>query len=186
MRGTLRMRARNGYTLNLLPAAIDLCFGTPVPTAVYRIGDETFRIEWHNGEPRYTFSHPALQPDETITGTSISWNDISLAFLWWPNARRIGVTKKINRACHLLEIPVPGQPQIMRLWIDKNMGMLIEAQTLNDTGEILRTLKIKRIKKISEVWMVKTFEALDHTTGYRTFLRINDLKISSAPSEDNL
>lgn len=173
--GKLYRKAPNGYNKVTLPLTATLHLGNPTPTARYQIDNQTLTLTWTNNAPRYQFSEPTLQPHHPIAQSGMSWNDLSLAFLWWPNARLLGETKKINRNAWLIEIPDPHSPQRLHLWIEKEMAMLLEAQWLDANNDTLRTLRIKRIRKIDELWIAKQLEILHHTTGERSVLYLHDI-----------
>jgi serpin B len=64
----------------------------------------------------------------------------------------------------------------MRLWIEKNMGMLLEAQTLDAKLKELSRMKIVSIKKTDGMWVAKDLEIRDKKTGAKTTLQISDLE----------
>ena len=182
--GTLKVRARNGFTKTTLPVEMDLDWGAVPPHARYRIGDETLDISWNNGIPSYAFSDPQASPTSRIAGTGLTWADLSFSVLWWPNSRLVGEERKINRECFVVDVPVPGTDgDTMRLWIEKKMGMLLEMQARNADGKTTRRLRIKSIKKMDGMWVAKDMELLDKKTENKTLLTISGLKWgdSSAP-----
>ncbi len=174
--GSLKVKARNGYVQASLPVEMELDWGAATPKAVYRIGGESLEITWSNDRPAYRFSNPKNAPTGKILDTGITWADLSFSVLWWSGARLAGEEKKINRDCHVVEVPVPGSEETMRLWIEKNMGMLLEAQTLDAQGKEVRRLRIESIKKMDGMWVAKDLEIRDTATGSRTILQINDLQ----------
>ncbi|RZO87518.1 MAG: outer membrane lipoprotein-sorting protein [Kiritimatiellaceae bacterium] len=173
--GKLYRKAPNGYNKVSLPLTATLRLGNPTPTAQYQVDNQTLTLTWSNGTPHYHFSNPALQPHHEIAQSGMNWNDLSLAFLWWPNARLLGETTKINRHAWLIEIPVPNSTERLHLWIEKEMAMLLEAQWLDAHDDTQRTLRIKRIRKIDDLWIAKQLEIIHHTTGERSVLYLHDI-----------
>src|SRR5210317_741103 len=146
--GSLKVKAANGFTKSSMPVEMELDWGASTPSAAYRIGKESLRITWSNGQPAYAFSNPDNKPTGTILDTGITWADLSFSVLWWPDSRLIKEEKKINRECYVVDVPVPNSKKIMRLWIEKNMGMLLEAQTRDNNMNELSRMKIVSIKKM--------------------------------------
>jgi hypothetical protein len=105
----------------------------------------------------------------------MSWNDLSLGFLWWPNATLIGPARKINREAWLLEIPVPNHTDHLRIWIEQEMAMLLEVQRINAKGRRLKTLRIKRLRKIDVTWFAKQIELYHHRNGDRSTIYIDEI-----------
>ena len=174
--GSLKVQAKNGFTKANLPVEMELDWGAASPTAIYRIDKETLTITWNNDVPAYSFSNPANTPTSSILGSGITWADLSFSVLWWPNSKLIGEEKKINRDSYVVDVPIPDSENTMRLWIEKKMGMLLEAQTLDEKETLLRKLKIKSIKKMDGMWVAKDLELQDKQTGSKTTLQISDLQ----------
>jgi len=174
--GTLKVRTKKGFTKTSLPVEMNLDWGAAKPTASYRIGDQSLEIVWNNDQPSYTFSDNHNTPTSDILDTGITWADLSFSVLWWPNSQLVDEEKKINRECYVVDVPVPGSEQTMRLWIEKKMGMLLEAQTLDAQKKEIRRMKIKSIKKMDGMWVAKDLEIKDKATGNKTTLQITDLQ----------
>ncbi|MCK5676009.1 MAG: outer membrane lipoprotein-sorting protein, partial [Verrucomicrobia bacterium] len=180
--GTLKVRTKKGFTKASLPVEMNLDWGAATPKARYRIGDESLEISWNNDTPDYQFSNEKNTPTSDILGTGITWADLSFSVLWWPGSELVAEGKKINRECYVVDVPVPDSENTMRLWIEKKMGMLLEAQTLNARKKELRRMKIKSIKKMDGMWVAKDLEIRNKATGNKTTLQITDLQWK-APKE---
>jgi len=180
--GTLKVQAKNGFVQSRLPVQIRLDWGANPPEANYKIGEESMQVIWKNKIPKYQFSNPKNTPQSPILKTGFTWADLSFAVLWWPNAQWIGEGRKINRACQIVEVPVPDSNLKMQLWIEKKMGMLLEAQTLDASGKMIRRLKIKSIKKMDDLWVAKDLELLNAETGTKTLLKITDVQRQQSPA----
>ena len=173
--GKLKAKAKNGFTKSY-PVTMELDWHSEPATAHYKIDDEELTITWENNRPSYTFSQAGNKPTSEILGTGFTWADLSFAVLWWPGSRLVGEDRKLNRDTYIIDVPVPGSENTMRLWVDQYMGMVMEAQTLDASENQLSRLKIKSIKKMDEMWIAKDLELSDKTTGRKTTLTIADLK----------
>jgi len=173
--GSLKVRTKNGYTRTNLPVEMELNWGREPATAIYRIEQESLRIEWHDETPDYTFSNPENSPTADILGTGITWADLSFSVLWWTGSTLTGEETKINRDCYVVDVPVPDSDLIMRLWIEKNMGLLLESETFDAEKQLLRRMKIRSIKKMDGMWVAKDIEIRDRASGSTTTLQISDL-----------
>jgi hypothetical protein len=174
--GALKVQTRNGFTKSNLPVTIDLDWGAATPRATYAIENETLVITWQDDVPQYDFSNTQNTPTSDILDTGITWADLSFSVLWWPGSKIAGEDRKINRDCYIVDVPIPDSEQTMRLWIEKKMGMLLEAQTLDKEGKRLRRLKIKSIKKMDGMWVAKNLELKDEKSGSKTTLQISGLE----------
>ncbi len=179
--GSLKVKAKNGFTKANLPVVMELDWGADTPTAGYTIDKESLTITWNNDKPAYTFSNARYTPTSDILGTGITWADLSFSVLWWSGSKLIDEEKKINRDCYVVDVPVPDSDKTMRLWIEKNMGMLLEVQTLDAKQKELRRMKIVSIKKMDGMWVAKDLEIRDKNTGTKTTLQISDLEWENGP-----
>ncbi|QBG48202.1 outer membrane lipoprotein-sorting protein [Verrucomicrobia bacterium S94] len=173
--GKLKAKAKNGFTKSY-PVTMELDWHAVPATAHYKIDKEELTITWQNGKPSYTFSEPGQNPTSEIMGTGFTWADLSFSVLWWPNSRLIGEDKKLNRDTYIIDVPIPESENIMRLWVDQHMGMVMEAQTLDASENQLSRLKIKSIKKMDGMWIAKDLELSDKISGQKTTLTVSDLK----------
>lgn len=183
--GSLKAKAKNGFTKSY-PVQMDLDWGSAQPTALYKIEKESLEITWNNDVPAYNFSNTENQPTSEIMGTGITWADLAFSVLWWPDSKLVDEGKKLNRDCFIVEVPVPGSDKTMRLWIEKKMGMLMEAHTLDNKGEKLRRLKIKSIKKMDGMWVAKDLELTNYETDRKTTLQISDLEWKEKAAEASI
>ena len=174
--GTLKVRTKKGFTKTSLPVEMELDWGAEIPSANYRIGDQSLEIIWNNEQPVYRFSDAENTPTSVILDTGLTWADLSFSVLWWPESKLVDEEKKINRECYVVEVPVPDSDQTMRLWIEKKMGMLLEARTLDAEKKELRRMKIKSIKKMDGMWVAKDLEIKNKASGHKTTLQITDLQ----------
>jgi hypothetical protein len=158
------------------PVSMELNWGAATPEAVYHIGKEELTITWDNDVPMYAFSNDKNKPTSDILGSGMTWADLSFSVLWWPDSKLVDEGKKLNRSCYIVEVPVPDSDKTMKLWIEKSMGMLMEAHTLDAKGNQLRRLKIKSIKKMDGMWVAKDLELKNYETGKKTNLQISDLE----------
>jgi serpin B len=174
--GSLKVKAKNGFTKANLPVAMELDWGAAQPTAAYTIDKESLTITWQDSKPIYAFSNEKNTPTSDILGTGITWADLSFSVLWWPGSKLIDEARKINRDCYVVDVPVPNTPHTMRLWIEQNMGMLLEVKTLDAEMKELTRMKIVSIKKMDGMWVAKDLEIRDKQTGTKTTLQISDLE----------
>lgn len=154
-------------------------------------------LQYARGHPLLTAATPSLW--ETVQGSDVTWMDLTLAFLWWGGGRLAGEDTIRGRPCYLVDVPVPpslaravpaaGTPKpataghaapptyaTVRLWIDKQVAMLLQAETLDASARPNRRLWIKGIKKINERWMVKEMEVQDLAGDHRTKVTVLEVK----------
>ena len=63
----------------------------------------------------------------------------------------------------------------LRVWIDESLFMLIQMEEYDSHHRRKRRLSVKKIKKISDIWMVKDMEVRSYPSKHRTLLCIDDI-----------
>jgi len=125
---------------------------------------------------------PMAQPDlsRPLAGTDLTWLDLSLSFLWWPGARTIGTERVKGRPCYVVEVPAPAGAAAgcaaVRLWIETQVRVLMQAEAYDARGERLRALRVKSFKKLQDLWMVQDLEVESYPSRHWTLLRVVEVR----------
>ncbi len=185
--GDLQSRSRAGDLEQKKLVEMTLDWRAAPPTARYTIRDafghnpEHLSITWPIGAPvEYRFFNgdplqAAPLPDLSapIAGTDISWQDLSLSFLWWPNAKTIGEDSVRDRNCYIVDLPASNLA--MRLWIDPKIPVMLRAETWS--GEtLLRRMDVKGFKKINGRWVIQNIEVESFPARHKTTLTVRDVQ----------
>jgi hypothetical protein len=62
----------------------------------------------------------------------------------------------------------------MRIWVDKQMKCIMQAEQLNPQGDTVRRMWVQRVKKMDERWMIRHMEIETIGSGHRTKLLVDD------------
>ena len=95
-------------------------FANPPEVLQLRLGDNNSRLDLVTENSTKKF--PASRLDENIGSTSVTYGDLALKFLYWPNAQIIGADTIRTRNCWKLRLPAPGkdaQYSSVLLWVDQ-------------------------------------------------------------------
>ena len=195
--GFIQTRDQKSNTRITRTLHTELRFGAESPYAVYHLsnGDlppESLKITWQadrilfehkNGEGEPT--SPAPLPQDLVSGTGITWSDLSLNFLWWPDAKTIGRDTMKTRPCFIVELtaPEPGQGRL-RAWIDSKARFVVKAELMDPTGTVVKKIEVDSIKEIEkDRWMVKDLEVRDYANRNKTLIRITEVEDLSSLGE---
>ena len=190
--GSLILRKRHGIVVKEVPYEIDLRWGDSPATAAYRLYDtfgrplRTYRIARFaagrlttavtDGDG-VTNAPPALTA--AVEGTDITWLDITLSYLWWPDAELAGSDEFRGALCDIVLVrppePLPGCAA-MRLWVDRKRGFLRQAEQINEKGERVRWMWVASVGKINDRWMIRNMEVKRPGTGVMTKLHVDTLE----------
>jgi hypothetical protein len=158
---TLTGRLRNGpksvpFRMVIDGPVIRYDFPDPPQSLLLRLGEGSSTLEEISGGDRSKVT-PAKY-DTLVRGTDISYEDISLRFLYWPVARVEGEDKMLTRACWVV-VTQPGkgdsQYGTVKLWIEKASGSLLQAEAFDTSGKFVRRFKVVSGQKVDGVWFLK-------------------------------
>lgn len=191
--GDLTARARGGHPDVRKGVEMLLDWQADPPTARYTLRDafggplSHLAITWARpGAPEYRFfeGYPlraAPLPDlvAPIPGTDISWMDLSLSFLWWPNAKTVGREDVRGQSCWVVDIPAPNAfagCAGVRLWISPRINIMLKAEAYDGANKPMRRFDVKSFKRINNRWVIKDIELTSLPARTRTTLRVRNVE----------
>ncbi len=191
--GDLTARARNGESELRRGVEMLLDWQAEPPTARYTLrdafgaADTHLAITWtslHQPEYRFFQGRPlqaAPLPDlvSPIPGMDFSWMDLSLSFLWWPDAVTKGREEVKGRKCWVVDVSAPDAfsgCSGVRLWIDPHINIMLKAETYDADNNPIRRLEVKSFKKISGRWFIKDIELTSLPAKTKTILRVRNVE----------
>jgi len=153
-------------------------FSDPDEALQLRLGENDSRLEevTRGGVERIA---PA-QFDHKVRGTSVTYEDLALRFLYWQNGRVAGENSIRTRNCWKLELKAPSrqsQYSNVYLWVDKEGGALMRMEGYDWNGKLARRFEVISAQKIEGRWFLKQMriEEFAPDTGKvqaRTYLEI--------------
>src|SRR5438067_3002213 len=166
------------FRLSQKGPVIRYSFSNPDEALQLRLGDNDSRLEEVTREGVEKIS-PA-QFDKKVRGTGVTYEDLALKFLYWPNARVTGENSISLRNCWKLELKAPNrqsQYSNVWLWVDKEGGALMKLEGYDWNGKLAKRFTVVSGQKIEDRWFLKQMriEEFDPATGKqraRTYLEI--------------
>jgi hypothetical protein len=157
---------------------IRYAFSNPDEALQLRLGESDSRLEevTRGGVEKVT---PA-QFDHKVRGTSVTYEDLALKFLYWQNGRVAGENSIRTRNCWKLELKAPSrqsQYSNVYLWVDKEGGALMRMEGYDWNGKLAKRFEVVSAQKIEGRWFLKQMriEEINPATGKvqaRTYLEI--------------
>ena len=153
-------------------------FSNPDEALQLRLGENDSRLEevTRGGTEKVT---PA-QFDRKVRGTGVTYEDLALKFLYWPNARVVDEESIRTRNCWKLELKTPSrqsQYSNVFLWVDKAGGALMRMEGYNWNGQLAKRFEVVSAQKIEGRWFLKQMRIEELQPGTnkvlaRTYLEI--------------
>jgi hypothetical protein len=153
-------------------------FSNPDEALQLQLGEKNSRLDEVSGTGSERVS-PA-QFDLRIRGTNLTYEDLALKFLYWPDASVIGEENIRTRNCWKLQLrPSSRDSQYasVLLWIDKNSGALMRLEGYNAMNQMIRRFEVISAQKIDNRWFLKQMRIEEMQPGtkhvqWRTYLEI--------------
>ena len=155
-------------------------FSNPSETLQLQIGEKDSRLEEVTGAGVEKVS-PA-QFDHKVRSTDVTYEDLALKFLYWPDAQVVGSDNIRTRSCWKLQLSSPNQKSQyghVLLWVDKSGGALMRMEGYDNTGQLTKRFEVVSAQKIDNRWFLKQmrieqFQAGTKHVQSRTYLEIKN------------
>jgi Outer membrane lipoprotein-sorting protein len=153
-------------------------FSNPNQVLQLRLGEQGSRLDLMTGADAKKFT-PAQLGGE-IRGTGVTYEDLALKFLYWPNARVLGGENVRTRNCWKLQLRAPSrdsQYSNVFLWVDQGSGALMRLEGYDWKGRLVKRFEVISAQRIDNRWYLKQMriEQLQPGTNHvvaRTYLEI--------------
>ncbi|MFN0130276.1 MAG: outer membrane lipoprotein-sorting protein [Verrucomicrobiales bacterium] len=176
---SLKGRLRNDQTgaeapfeLSMLENTIRFRFDNPIQIINLDLNDKGFVLrEVVRGKNAPV---PRTKYTEKIRGTDITYEDVSLRFLYWPNPVKLDKENVKHRTCWKLRLNNPdtsGAYGVAFIWVDSGSGGIMRMEGFDREGKLIKRYEIISGMKVSEGgWMLKQMriESFDPATRKRT------------------
>ncbi len=173
--GSIVLRTRKGFVQGEYDFSL-MMDRTKVPA---RVALAFYKKGTSNVLEKVEVTRPGKVPEGKILETDIAWQDLTLDFLWWPEADFDPEPEQESvhgQKCDV--ILARDGSETVRLWADRKTGCLMQAETLSSKGKAVRRLWGTRIKRFDGRWMPNILEVETLGSGHRTKIKIEDIKES--------
>ena len=93
----------------------------------------------------------AAKLNEKIRGTGVTYGDLALKFLYWPDGKVLGDETVHARSCWKLQLRAPSresQYSNVFLWVDKKSGALMRLEGYDWKGQLTKRFEVISAQKI--------------------------------------
>ena len=183
---TGRLRPEDGVSiplqLQLKGSEIDYQFNNPPETLRLQLTDSGSILSDENAAGKQTLAGSKLQ--EPVRGTDITYEDLSLRFIYWKNAKPNGEQRVRAITCSIVDVQPPSRNSAystVRLWIAKDRGALIKAEGFDWQGKLVKRFEVISGQRVEEKTIFKQIriERISADTGKvvsRTYLELDPVE----------
>lgn len=159
-------RFEEPFVLSLQPSSIRFIFNSR--TIQLDTKNDQFLLKEKIGEVES--SVPPERYSERIAGTDVTFEDLSMRFLYWPSARILREEKVKTRETWLVRARNPeavGPYATVDVWIDKGSGAMMQMWGYDAAGKRVKEFEVDKGKKIGDVWMISSMsvKTIDPASG---------------------
>ena len=138
-----------------------------------QIGDKDFNLyELVNGK---MVRFPPAKLVQPIAGTDLTYEDLAMRFLYWPNAKHEGVENIGGQACYKIRIDKPkgtaGAYEVVYVWVHQKYGAFMQIKGYDNNSRLLKEFQVEDVMKIDkDLWTLRKMQVSTHDpkTGRRT------------------
>lgn len=153
-------------------------FTDPDEVLQLRLGENGSRLDLVAGESAQKISDEKLK--EKVRDTGITYEDLTLEFLYWENARVLGDETIRTRSCWKLQVVAASkgsQYWNVVIWVDKESGALMRMDGYDWDGKVTKKFEVVSAQKIDNRWFLKQMRVEEMRPGTnkvesRTYLEI--------------
>ena len=158
---TLNAQLRAGsvkvpFILAVKDRSVSYTFENPDQSIILAMDGEVSRLSESLGADVKPVSLTRLS--ESVRGGLITYEDLSLGFLHWPDPKLLGEETVRTRRAWKIEISAPSassQYAAVRVWVDKASSALLRIEGYDSEGKLSKRLEVVSARKIDGCWMLK-------------------------------
>lgn len=157
--GKLELRGKKTpFELTIAKGSVRYEFTDNGDVLTLRLGEKDSRLEEIKGGK--TEKVGVAKFDEKIRDTDVTYEDLAMKFLYWPDARVIGDDRIMTSDCWKLEIHPANKSETsfskVVVWIAKEHGGLMKAESYGHDGRLVRRFIVRNVMKRDGAWFLKT------------------------------
>jgi hypothetical protein len=165
-------------------------FKDPDEVLQLRLGENGSRLDLVTDGNAAKFPPEKLK--EKVRDTGITYEDLTLEFLYWENARVLGDETVRTRSCWKLQVVADSrdlQYWNVVIWVDKASGALMRMDGYDWDGKVAKRFEVVSAQKIDNRWFLKQMRVEEMQPGTnkaqaRTYLEIKRPDNTSAARSD--
>jgi len=130
-----------------------------------RMGDSSYNLfEIIDGKTRDLSASQLVAP---IANTDLTYEDLSLGFLYWPNPKLEGNENVGGQACYKIRIDkphnTPGRYDVVYVWVHEKFGAFMKIRGHDAKGGLLKEFQVEDIMQVADkVWTLRKMQVSTH------------------------
>jgi hypothetical protein len=143
-----------------------------------RIGEDNVGLwETVNNKP---VEFPAKKLTDPIKDTDLTYEDLSLRFLYWPGAVLEGKEDVAGQSCHKIRVNKPkgaaGRYEVVYVWVHEKFGAFMRIRGHDKNGGMLKEFQVEDVMQINgDTWTLRKMQVSTHDPANGRRVSITDV-----------
>ena len=159
------------FVLKMTESLIHISFDNPKQNINLDIGDKSYRLKEVTAGSNKDV--PAASYSTGVRGTDLSYDDLSMRYLYWPKKVKIGEETIKTQKCYVVDLYNPqrlGDYYLVRIFVGKQSGAIMRMNSFDWNGKIIKSCAVTAGMKIPDpqgkmVTVLKTMEVIRYVPG---------------------
>jgi hypothetical protein len=111
---------------------------------------------------------PSHKIGEAIIGSDVTYEDLSLRFLYWKDAKVVGQEKIKTQSCYKIRLINPGKEgrySLVYIWVHQKYGALMQVAGYNAQGQLLKRFHVTELMTVDKVQTLKKMNVETYQPG---------------------
>ena len=166
--------------ISMREGAITFKFANPQEFLELRMGDENSKLFLETPKGKGPVANKEY--GKKIRGTDVTYEDLSMRFLYWPKPVLLREARLKFKKCWVLRVVNPdrtGPYQSVRIWVHQASGALLQMEGFGwkPSANPIKKFRVTKVQKVERTWILEQMqvESLDPKSGRSlgdTFLEI--------------
>lgn len=131
-----------------------------------------------------TRAFPASKLTSPIAKTDLTYEDLSLRFLYWPKPKWEGAENVAGQPCHKIRIDrpagAPGKYQVVYVWVHEKFGAFMRIRGHDEKGGLIKEFQVEDVMQIAkETWTLRKMQVSTHDPAHGRRLSITDVSFDT-------
>jgi hypothetical protein len=122
---------------------------------------------------------PSAKIGQAILGTDVTYEDLSLRFLYWKDAKIVGQEKIKIQNCHKIRLRNPGKDgrySTVDIWVHQKFGALMQVAGYNSKGQLIKRFHVTDLMHVGKVQTLKKMNVETYKTGTNKVIGVTYLE----------
>jgi hypothetical protein len=143
-----------------------------------RIGEDKVGLwETVNNKP---VEFPAKKLTDPIKDTDLTYEDLSLRFLYWPGAVLEDKEDVAGQSCHKIRVNKPkgaaGRYEVVYVWVHEKFGAFMRIRGHDKNGGMLKEFQVEDVMQINgDTWTLRKMQVSTHDPANGRRVSITDV-----------